>query len=143
MPDVRVRNNGRNIPMNALSSAPDRNNTELGQLQASTSELTAAIRDYGDRSGYEDIHHAVLALGIVAHALTEVAEHSGLGGDLPRTPDPDAHQEARTLLDQLSALTDGVRRLHDGHPSDDSEAALIALELTRGSLIEVAERYEP
>jgi hypothetical protein len=116
---------------------------ELEGLQTKTRELSATISVYARQTGYEDLDHAVLALNIVTHALNEVAEHTGLGGTLPRTPDPAAHEQARALLAGLADLTAAVRALHTTHPNDDSEAALTALEITHGSLTEVAERYEP
>ena len=120
--------------------APD---TELDQLQAATRELSDAIGDYRTRTGYEDLDHALLALQLVTHAVTEVAEHTGLGGTMPRAPDPSAYQQARGLLDKLTELTDATRALHHTHPNDDSEAALTALQISHGSLTEVAERYQP
>ena len=94
------------------------------------------------KTGYEDLEHGVLALEIAQHTIEETLEHTGLGGEIPRKPNPKAYRQATEWHKTVRDLrTQGVRFLRT-HPSEDLETALKALTIAEGSLEEVAEHYE-
>jgi len=92
--------------------------------------------------GYEDLGHGVLTLELAEHAVTEALEHTGLGGEIRRTPNRAAHRQAARWHKTVMGVRDQARRFLRPHPSEDLEAALKALEIAAGSFKEVAERYE-
>jgi hypothetical protein len=59
--------------------------------------LRAGLAELAEKSHYEDLDHALLGLRIVRHALEEVAEHGGLGGEITRTPEPPLHRRTSEL----------------------------------------------
>ncbi len=95
-----------------------------------------------DRTGYEDLGHGVLALEIAEHAVNETLEHTGLGGEIRRTPNPAAHRQARRWHKTVKDVRAQGGRFLRAHASEDLETALKALDIAAGSLEEVAEHYE-
>jgi hypothetical protein len=81
----------------------------------------------------------MLALEIAEHAVNESLHHTGLGGEIRRTPNPAAHQQAlrwhKTVKDVRAQGSKFLRR----HASEDVETALKALEIAAGSFQQVAE----
>jgi hypothetical protein len=94
------------------------------------------------QTSYADLEHADLGLQVVHHAIEEVLEHTGQGGHIASTPDPQAHQQAEVWLAQVRQLRDAAQSFLGTHPSEDLETAIKALTIAEGSLHEVAERYE-
>jgi len=115
---------------------------ELQQLMGRVEQLRRQIQAVHQRTQYEDLEHADLGLEIVHHALEEVLEHTGQGGHIASTPDPQAHQQAEAFLGQARQLRDAAQAFLVSHPSEDLETAIKALIIAEGSLHEVAERYE-
>jgi hypothetical protein len=115
---------------------------QLKALMGEFKRLQKRLRAIHDRTGYEDLGHGVLALQIAEHTVEETLEHTGLGGEIQRKPNPKAHRQAK----QWQKIVNGLR-LQGGkflktHRSEDLETALKALEIAEGSLEEVAEHYE-
>jgi hypothetical protein len=115
---------------------------ELQQAKSEVERLRQHIQALYGRTHYEDLEHAGLGLDIIAHALEETLEHTGLGGHIPRQPDAAAHQQVEHWLAQVQGLRQEAQAFLASHPSTDLETALKALEVAQGSLSEVAERYE-
>jgi hypothetical protein len=84
----------------------------------------------------------VLALQIAEHTVEETLEHTGLGGEIPRKPNPEAHRQAKEWHNTVMGLRTQATRFLKTHPSEDLETALKALAIAEGSLEEVAEHYE-
>jgi hypothetical protein len=104
--------------------------------------LQTRIQDIHDQTGYEDLQHGVLALQIAEHTLEETLEHTGLGGEIRHKANPSAHRQAKQWQKIVKTLQAQGKKFLKTHPSDDLETALKALEITAGSLEEVAEHYE-
>jgi hypothetical protein len=109
---------------------------------ATVEQLRQRVQTVHQRTRYEDLEHADLGLQIVHHALEEVLEHTGQGGLIASTPDPEAHQQAEAWLGQVRRLQADATAFLGTHPSEDLETAIKALSIAEGSLHEVAERYE-
>jgi hypothetical protein len=116
--------------------------SELQQLMDQVERLRQRVQAVHQRTQYEDLEHADLGLEIVHHALEEVLEHTGQGGHIASTPDPQAYQQAESFLGQARQLRDAAQAFLGSHPSEDLETAIKALTIAEGSLHEVAERYE-
>ena len=110
----------------------------MGEFQ----QLQKQLQAIHNKTGYEDLGHGVLALQIAEHTVEETLEHTGLGGEIQRKPNPIAHRKAK----QWHKIVNGLRvqggKFLKTHPSEDLETALKALEIAAGSLEEVAEHYE-
>jgi hypothetical protein len=104
--------------------------------------LQQGIETVYRQTQYEDLDHAVTAMSIVRHALHEVEEHTGLGGTMPKTPDPERLRAAQNLLRQVEALRKEAEQLLAQAHQEDLQTAIQALHLATGSLHEVAEQYE-
>jgi hypothetical protein len=115
---------------------------ELQQLMGQAEQLRQRVQAVHQRIHNEDLEHADLGLQIVHHALEEVLEHTGQGGHIASSPDPQAHQQAETWLGQVRRLQADATAFLATHPSEDLETAIKALTIAEGSLHEVAERYE-
>jgi hypothetical protein len=115
---------------------------ELQQAISAVEQLRQQIHAVYERTHYEDLEHAGLGLEIVAHAIEETLEHTGVGGHIPRQSDAAAHQQVERWLEQVQRLRREAQEFLAGHHSEDLETALKALEIAQGSLHEVAERYE-
>jgi hypothetical protein len=116
----------------------DRLITLLEEFKRLQKELKAIYR----RTAYEDLEHGVLALEIAQHTIEETLEHTGLGGEIPRKPNPKAYRQATEWHKTVKGLRgQGVRFLKT-HPNEDLETALKALAIAEASLEEVAEHYE-
>jgi hypothetical protein len=115
---------------------------QLKALMKEFKQLQKQLRSIHDKTGYADLEHGVLALEIAEHTVEETLEHTGLGGEIQRKPNPQAHHQAK----QWQKIVQGVRaqggKFLKTHPSEDLEMALKALEIAEGSLEEVAEHYE-
>src|SRR5437016_12091686 len=57
-----------------------------------------------DKTGYEDLEHGVLALQIAEHTVEETLEHTGLGGEIQRKPNPAAHRRAKQWREIVKGL---------------------------------------
>jgi hypothetical protein len=118
---------------------------EKDQLNALTREfkqLQKQLRKVYEKSGYEDLAHGLLALEIAEHAVEEAIEHTGLGGEIERKPNPKAHRQVRRWQKIVKGLRIQAGKFLKAHPNEDLETAVKALEIAAGSLAEVAERYE-
>ena len=104
--------------------------------------LQRQLQGIHDKTGYEDLRHGVLALQIAQHTVEETLEHTGLGGEIPRKPNPKAHRQAREWHKIVKGLRSQGAKFLKTHPSEDLETALKALAIAEGSLEEVAEHYE-
>ena len=104
--------------------------------------LRQGIETVYRQTQYEDLDHAITAMAIVRHALHEVEEHTGLGGTMPRTPDPERLRAAQDLLQQVEAVRKAAEQLLAQAHQEDLETAIQALHLASGSLHEVVEQYE-
>ena len=91
---------------------------------------------------YEDLEHADLGLQIVNHAVEEVLEHTGLGGEIKHQSDASAHDRASGWLNDAQRIQSEARALLASQPNEDLETAIKALTIATGSLEEVVERYE-
>jgi hypothetical protein len=125
----------------------------MAQLsQAQKNQLKALMKDFKrlqsrlqaihNKTGYEDLAHGVLALQIAEHTVEETFEHTGLGGEIQRKPNPAAHRRAKEWRNVVNNLRVQAGKFLKTHPSEDLETALKALEIAEGSLEEVAEHYE-
>jgi hypothetical protein len=115
---------------------------KLKALMKEVKRLRNKLQTIQGKTGYEDLEHGVLALQIAEHAVEETLEHTGLGGEIRRKPNPGARRQAK----QWQKIVNGLR-IHGGkflksHPNEDLKTALKALEIAEGSLAEVAEHYE-
>ncbi|HZR99759.1 MAG TPA: hypothetical protein VFE37_13685 [Chloroflexota bacterium] len=125
-----------------MADATGETNGEVRRLLGEVEQLRQRVRAVHQRTHYEDLEHADLGLQIVRHALEETLEHTGQGGHIASTPDPEAHQQAEAWLGQVRRLQADAAAFLGSHPSEDLETALKALSIAEGSLHEVAERYE-
>ena len=124
--------------------------TQLGHVQEN--QLKALMKEFKrlqkqlqvihDKTGYEDLEHGVLALQIAEHTVEETLEHTGLGGEIQRKPNPAAHRRAKQWREIVKGLRAQGGKFLRTHPSEDLETALKALAIAEGSLQEVAEHYE-
>lgn len=120
--------------------------------QAQKNQLTALKKEFKrmqkqlvaihKKTGYEDLAHGVLALQIAEHTVEETLEHTGLGGEITRKPNPSAYRTAKNWYKIVKGLKNQGGKFLKTHPSEDLETALKALEIAAGSLDEVAEHYE-
>jgi hypothetical protein len=97
--------------------------SELRQIMGQVEGLRQQIQAVHQRTRYEDLEHADLGLEIVHHTLEEVLEHTGQGGHIASTPDPQAHQQAEAWLAQLRQLHGAAQSFLGTHPSEDLETA--------------------
>ena len=111
------------------------------KLIEATDRLTQDVRSLYEKTKYEDLDHAVLGLQIVGHALGEVEENKGKGGRIEAVHDPKARKTADDLLRGVRKLKKEASALLKSHPNEDLETAIKALEISKGSLEEVIERY--
>ncbi len=125
-----------------MADATGETNGEVRRLLGEVEQLRQRVRAVHQRTHYEDLEHADLGLQIVRHALEETLEHTGQGGHIASTTDPEAHQQAEAWLGQVRRLQADAAAFLGSHPSEDLETALKALSIAEGSLHEVAERYE-
>jgi hypothetical protein len=116
----------------------DRLITLLQEFKRLQKELKAIHR----RTAYADLEHGVLALEIAQHTIEETLEHTGLGGEIQRKPNPTAHRKAKEWQKIVKSVRAQGGRFLETHPSEDLETALRALAIAEGSLEEVAEHYE-
>jgi hypothetical protein len=115
---------------------------QLKALKGELARVQKQLQRIHEKTGYEDLEHGVLALQIAQHTIEETLEHTGLGGKIPRKPNPKAYRQATEWHKTVKALRgQGVRFLKT-HPSEDLETAVKALAIAEGSLEEVAEHYE-
>ena len=114
----------------------------LRQAKADAEALRDRIQTLSRETKYEDLEHAGLGLDIVEHALEEVLEHTGLGGEIGHEPDPAAHRQTVGWLNDVKRIHTEATEFLASHPSEDLETALKALTIATGSLEEVEERYE-
>lgn len=126
-----------------MSTADNDLTGQIAPLRGDLRRLRARVQQLADSSGYEDLDHALLGLGIVDHALHEVEEHAGLGGEISRTPDAALHGRAGELAARLEQLRADAAGFGAEHPNEDLDTAITALDIAKGSLEEVVERYEP
>jgi hypothetical protein len=118
---------------------------QMDQLKALKEEfkrLQRQLQDIHKKTGYEDLGHGVLALQIAEHTVEETLEHTGLGGEIQRKPNPSAYRKAKNWYKIVKGLKNQGGKFLKTHPSEDLETALKALEIAEGSLEEVAEHYE-
>ena len=115
---------------------------KLKDLMGQFKRLQKQLREIHKKTGYEDLEHGVLGLQIAEHAVEETLEHTGLGGEIQRKPDPKAHRQAKQWQKIVKDLRNQGDKFLKTHPSEDLETALKALEIAEGSLEEVAEHYE-
>ena len=115
---------------------------QLKSLIAQFKRLRRQLQSIHDKTGYEDLGHGVLALQIAEHAVEETLEHTGLGGEIQRKPNPAAHRRAKQWREIVKGLRAQGGKFLRTHPSEDLETALKALAIAEGSLQEVAEHYE-
>ncbi len=73
--------------------------------------------------------------------MEETVEHTGVGGEIQRTPNRSAHRKAKNWYKIVKGLETQGGQFLKSHPSEDLETALKALEIAAGSL-EDTERYE-
>jgi hypothetical protein len=114
----------------------------LRQAMADADALRTRILELLQQTGYEDLEHGALGLDIVHHVIDEVLEHSGLGGHIEGTSDPDAHRQAESWKADVERILGEAKQLLTTHDNEDLENAIKALTVAEGSLEEVAERYE-
>jgi hypothetical protein len=118
---------------------------QMDQLKALKEEfkrLQRQLQDIHKKTGYEDLGHGVLALQIAEHTVKETLEHTGLGGEIQRKPNPSAYRKAKNWYKIVKGLKNQGDKFLKTHPSEDLETALKALAIAEGSLEEVAEHYE-
>ena len=115
---------------------------QLKALMGQLKRLQKRLRAIHDKTGYEDLGHGVLALQIAEHTVEETLEHTGLGGEIQRKPNPAAHRRAKQWREIVKGLRAQGGKFLRTHPSEDLETALKALAIAEGSLQEVAEHYE-
>ena len=115
---------------------------QLKGMMREFKRLQKQLQVIHDKTGYEDLGHGVLALQIAEHTVEETLEHTGLGGEIQRKPNPKAHRQAKQWQKIVRDLRLQGGKFLKAHPSEDLETALKALEIAEGSLEEVAEHYE-
>jgi hypothetical protein len=115
---------------------------QLKAVKEQCRRLEKQLQALYKETGYEDLEHGVLALQIAEHTVEETLEHTGLGGEIPRKPNPKAHRQAREWHKIVKGLRSQGAKFLKTHPSEDLETALKALAIAEGSLEEVAEHYE-
>ena len=115
---------------------------QLKVLMKEFKRLQKQLQVIHDKTGYEDLEHGVLALQIAEHTVEETLEHTGLGGEIQRKPNPAAHRRAKQWREIVKGLRAQGGKFLRTHPSEDLETALKALAIAEGSLQEVAEHYE-
>ena len=115
---------------------------QLKGLTRQFKQLQKLLQAIHNKTGYEDLAHGVLALGIAEHAVEETLEHTGLGGEIEHKPNPKAHRRVKQWKKIVKGLRIQGGKFLKTHPNEDLETALKALEIAEGSLEEVAERYE-
>lgn len=115
---------------------------QLNALMGELKRLQKRLKLVHRKTGYEDLEHGMLALQIAEHSVEETLEHTGLGGEIHRKPNPSAHRKAKQWHKIVKGLRAQGSKLLRTHPSEDLETALKALEIAAGSLEEVAEHYE-
>ena len=115
---------------------------QLKILMGEFRRLQKRLHAIHDKTGYEDLGHGVLALQIAEHTVEETLEHTGLGGEIQRKPNPAAHRRAKQWREIVKGLRAQGGKFLRTHPSEDLETALKALAIAEGSLEEVAEHYE-
>jgi hypothetical protein len=125
-----------------MKSIPTKQKKAVLDLIKDARALRLKVKRMYKSTKYEDLEHAGLGLQIVEHALREVEEGKGMGGDIKSVRDASAHQEAERLLSAVENLQEEAKTLLKTHPNEDLETAIKALEISKGSLEEVAERYE-
>jgi hypothetical protein len=114
----------------------------LKTLRGDLRRLRKRFQVLRDRTRYEDLGHGVLALEIAEHAVNETLEHTGLGGEIRRIPNPAAHRQARRWHKTVEDVRVQAGKFLRTHSSADLETALKALAIAAGSFEEVAEHYE-
>jgi hypothetical protein len=114
----------------------------LNALRRELRRLRKRFQVLHDRTRYADLGHGVLALEIAEHPVNETLEHTGLGGEIRRTPNPAAHRQARRWHKTVKSVRGEAGKFLRTHASEDLATALKALEIAAGSLEEVAEHYE-
>jgi hypothetical protein len=124
-----------------MAERTEQTQDELQQLLGDVEQLRQRVVRVHQHTQYEDLEHADLGLQIVHHALEEVVEHTGLGGHIEPTSDPEAHRKAEGWVRDVRRLRQEAQVMLTTHPSEDLETALKALEIAEGSLDEIAERY--
>ena len=75
-----------------------RGQAQTDQLKALMEEfkrLQKKLRVIHKKSGYEDLHHGVLALQIAEHTVEATLEHTGLGGEIQRKANLAAHRKQK------------------------------------------------
>ena len=115
---------------------------QLNALMGELKRLQKRLKLVHQKTGYEDLEHGMLALQIAEHSVEESLEHTGLGGEIHRKPNPSAHRKAKQWHKVVKGLRAQGSKFLRTHPSEDLETALKALEIAAGSLEEVAEHYE-
>jgi hypothetical protein len=115
---------------------------QLKSLMGKFKQLQKQLENIHKKTGYHDLEHGILALQIAEHTVEETLEHTGLGGEIRRKPNPNAHRQAKQWHKLVKKLRIQGGRFLKTHPSEDLETALKALEIAEGSLEEVAEHYE-
>ena len=115
---------------------------QLQGMMRELKRLQKQLQVIHDKTGYEDLGHGVLALQIAGHTVEETLEHTGLGGEIQRKPNPKAHRQAKQWQKIVRSLRLQGGKFLKTHRSEDLETALKALEIAEGSLEEVAEHYE-
>ena len=115
---------------------------QLKTLKEEFKRLQKQLEAIYKKTGYEDLGHGVLALQIAEHTVEETLEHTGLGGEIQRKPNPSAYRKAKNWYKIVKGLKNQGDKFLKTHPSEDLETALKALEIAEGSLEEVAEHYE-
>jgi hypothetical protein len=115
---------------------------QLKAVKEQCRRLEKQLQALFKKTGYEDFEHGVLALQIAEHTVEETLEHTGLGGEIPRKPNPEAHRQAKEWHNTVMGLRAQATRFLKTHPSEDLATALKALAIAEGSLEEVAEHYE-
>lgn len=113
----------------------------LRELVAATHKLIGEVRGLYDRTSYEDLEHAVFGLQVVNHALEEVEENKGRSGHIEAISAPRAHRIASEMLRGVQKLQREAKGLLKTHPNEDLGTAIKALEIAKGSLEEVIEKY--
>lgn len=112
------------------------------KLKKKALQLKSDVNKLSRKTQYEDLEHAELGLEIVEHALEEVAESKGKGGQIERVSDPGALKAAGNLRRGIEKLQSEARHLLKTHKSDeDLQTAIKAMEICKGSIEEVLERY--
>src|SRR6266545_8138218 len=115
---------------------------QLTVLRKEFKRLQKQLEAIHKKTGYEDLAHGVLALQIAEHTVEETLEHTGLGGEIQRKPNPSAYRTAKNWHKIVKGLKNQGSKFLQTHPSEDLETALKALEIAEGSLEEVVEHYE-